>query len=179
MTLFTLKELALTKSQREGKSYLHAHSPVIPTQTQQQLHLLIKQKRLGLPIQPMLKANPLLSYWIEQLEECFPALFNPKKKLYLDVPLTGKLTLNSQQQYRIQVPINVGYGKERIQLFDWRVELTPGLWTDHLKLWVAHQYFQQQPSQLKMTVFVLHSSEPLEKITINLGTQPQFLLYAL
>ena len=79
MAVITLKELVFLNRQRS--------SPLGNFQTskraiqQQQFQLLVRQKRMGLNIEPLL--NPQLALWLEQLESFIPGIFEPRKKIYL------------------------------------------------------------------------------------------------
>ncbi len=107
MPIINLSELTQLKSQSEGNLF-NPNQVNISVRLQQQLQLIIKQKRLGLPVEPLLDANPLLAEWINQLETIFPNLFQPRKKLFLDVPLQAKLNHDNQEAVWIQAKVNTG-----------------------------------------------------------------------
>lgn len=161
MPIITLSDLAQIQRQKQGKLFKAQTSSVVSAESQQQLEILIQQKRLGLPIEPILKANPLLFCWLEQLNEVFPDLFNLKKKLYLNVPLTRQLN-----QHKIEAKIHLGMMRKKVHLFDFSICSSSIYWHNRVKLWIATQYFGLHPKQLKMTMFVLTPRQPITKLSI-------------
>lgn len=176
MSIINLSQLTQLKSQSEG-NFFNPNQANIFIELQQQLQLIIQQKRLGLPVEPLLDNNPLICNWINQLETIFPNLFQPRKKLFLDFPLKGKLNLDNNKQVWIEANVNVGIAKGKICLFDCSVREPVITWQDQVKLWVSQQYFRTHPHQIKMIIFVLHTNlhtnQGIQKIIINWNTKKQ------
>ena len=166
MSIINLSELNLLKSQSEG-NFFNPNEANMSFGLQQQLQLIIQQKRLGLPVEPFLDANPVLGEWINQLETIFPNLFQPRKKLFLDVPLKGKLKLDNQEAVWIEAKINLGIAKGRICLFDCSVRKPVITWQDEVKLWVCQQYFRIHPDQIQMIILILLPNQAIQKIIFS------------
>ena len=169
MTTINLYDIHLAKQKAKGELF-EFNEPIVPSYLQEQLQLLVQQKRLELPIQPLLDANPLLATWIEQLEQLFPNLFNPKKKLAIGLPITSRLKVTDNNCCLVETPINVGISKGKPKLFDWSARYPTINWQDQVKLWAATQYFQINPEQLTMIVFALHPTEPPQKLHLTWDT---------
>ncbi len=122
---------------------------------QRQFQLLVKQKRMGLNIKPLL--NDSFSIWLEQLESFIPGIFDPRKKIYLDTRWQARLTLE-KADYRIEVPINAGVVRNKVRLYEWRIGSVEINWSDRVKLWVASNYLQYQPKDL-VTIICAFSPE--------------------
>ena len=116
---------------------------------QRQLQLLVRQKRMGLNIQPLL--DDRLSIWLEQLENFIPGIFDPRKKIYLDTKWQARLMLESAD-YRLEVPINAGVVKNKVRLYEWRIGSAELIWSDRVKLWVACNYLQYPPKKLVIVI---------------------------
>ncbi|MEM9540751.1 MAG: hypothetical protein AAGA60_14755 [Cyanobacteria bacterium P01_E01_bin.42] len=160
MPALNLSELSLLKRQAQGKPLYFSKS----SELQRQLQFIIRQKRLGLPIQSLLKNHPLLDRWIQQLEECFPPLFCPKKKLFLNLPLMSRLYFTSNHYELIEIKANIGFVNNKIRVFEWSVRQPKVNWQDKVKLWVVANYFKIDPNRLKMTIFALHPDRRVQRI---------------
>ena len=120
MAIITLKELVFLNRQRS--------SPLGNFQTseraiqQQQFQLLVRQKRMGLNIEPLL--NPQLALWLEQLESFIPGIFKPRKKIYLGSRWKAQLQID-EANYWLEVPINAGVVKNKVRLYEWRIVSLP------------------------------------------------------
>lgn len=162
MQITTLSDLTVAYNECQGKLISSTESLVSST-IQQQLKQLIKQKHLGLPIDHFLKANPIMLNWIEELEQAFPALFKPKKKLILDHNINRRLILKNHPSRLIETSVNVGINKGKVKLFEWAVRYPAISWQEEIKLWAASSYFNTKPSNLKLIIFAFHPERPLEK----------------
>lgn len=116
---------------------------------QRQFQLLVRQKRMGLNIQPLLDRP--LSIWLEQLENFIPGIFDPHKKIYLDTRWQTRLILK-EADYRLEVPINAGVVKNKLRLYEWRIGSADLIWSDRVKLWVACNYLQYPPEKLVIVI---------------------------
>ena len=90
MSIINLSQLTQLKSQSKG-NFFNPNQANISIELQQQLQLIIQQKRLGLPVEPLLDNNPLICNWINQLETIFPNLFQPRKKTISRCPSQRKI----------------------------------------------------------------------------------------
>ena len=148
MAVITLKELVSLNQQRS--------SPLGNFQTseraiqQQQFQLIVRQKRMGLNIEPLL--NPQIALWLEQLSSFIPGIFKPHKKIYLGSRWKAQLQLD-EVNYWLEVPINAGVVKNKVRLYEWRIGSAELNWSDRVKLWVACRYLQYQPEDLKLLIY--------------------------
>ena len=147
MAIISLRELAFLNRQL---SFPLRNSVTSTNSAQQkQFQLLVKQKRMGLDIDPLL-TKPL-SIWLEQLESFIPGIFDPRKKIYLDTRWQARLILESAD-YRLEVPINAGVVKNKVRLYEWRIGSADLIWSDRVKLWVACNYLQYPPEKLVIVI---------------------------
>ncbi len=156
MAIITLKELVLLHQERFSTLGNYQNSEL--SIQQQQFQLLVRQKRMGLNIEPLL--NPQLSNWLKQLESFVPGIFEPGKKIYLNTRWKAQLKLDTTN-YWLEVPINAGVVKNQVRLYEWKigsVELNwrdraslalrgprSGSLRDRVKLWVACRYLILNP----------------------------------
>ena len=145
MAIISLKELAFLNRQ------LSFPLGTANSTQQKQFQLLVKQKRMGLDIEPLL--NKQHSVWLEQLESFIPGIFNPRKKIYLNTKWQAKLMLELEEaDYRLEVSINAGVVKNNIRLYEWRMGSAELIWSDRIKLWVACNYLQYSPEKLVIVI---------------------------
>lgn len=165
LTLSDLKPIGINKS-----------SSLVSTYIQQQFQLTLKQTLMGLPVQPILDNYPPLKQWICSLKELLPSLFVPHKKLLVDFPLTAQIEYNLSRKNStyspgwnqvIEVRTNVGIVRERPRLFEWGIRHPKLSYSDRVKLWVATEYFQVNPNQMRLTVLALHPTEAAQKVVFS------------
>lgn len=168
MHLLTLSDLKPTQSNEPV--------PLVSACIQERLQLLVKQMRMGLPVEPILNNYPQFQQWIWQLKELSPTLFMPRKKLLIDIPLATKLELNTPTRERsfstptlkiVEIRANVGIAKGKVRLFEWAIRHPILNWQDRIKLWVATEYFNLQPDALKLIVLALHPSQKAQKVSFS------------
>ena len=147
MAIVTLKELILL-DKRSSSPLGNSQSSELSAQ-QQQFQLLVKQKRRGLNVEPLLNEQHLI--WLEQLESFIPGIFDPRKKIYLDTRWQAQLQFELASHW-LSVPINAGVVKNKVRLYEWRIGSADLIWSDRVKLWVACQYLQYQPEDLIMVI---------------------------
>ncbi|MBE9048677.1 hypothetical protein IQ255_30595 [Pleurocapsales cyanobacterium LEGE 10410] len=116
---------------------------------QQQFQQLVRQKRMGLNIEPLL--NSQLAVWLEQLESFIPGIFDPRKKIYLDTRWQAQLQLEEVSHW-LSVPINAGVVKNKVRLYEWRIGSAELIWSDRVKLWIACNYLQYPPEKLVIVI---------------------------
>ena len=153
MAVITLKELVSLNRQRS--SPLGNFQASERSIQQQQFQQLVRQKRMGLNIQPSL--NPQLTIWLEQLEGFIPGLSDPRKKIYLNTRWQAQLLFESED-YWLSVPVNAGVVRNKVRLYEWRIGSVELNWSDRVKLWVACNYLQYQPKDL-VTIICAFSPE--------------------
>lgn len=170
MTIIDLHELyQLYQSKQNNWFNLNADNNSFNRELQEQFHLIVQQKQLGLPIERLLKNNPLLAEWLNQLEQFIPGLFKPNKKLYLNTPITAQIKLKSNLNYQIQVPVNLAVIKQKIRLLEWGIRSPSLTWADQVKLWIACHYFQVNLSTNSRSIAIIvcafsHHYTPEKKV---------------
>lgn len=147
MAIISLRELVFLNRQL---SFPLRNSVTSTNSAQQkQFQLLVKQKRMGLDIQPLLDDS--FSIWLKQLENFIPGIFDSRKKIYLDTRWQARLILE-KADYRLEVPINAGVVKNKVRLYEWRIGSADLIWSDRVKLWVACNYLQYPPEKLVIVI---------------------------
>lgn len=130
----------------------------------------IQQMRLGLPVERLLQNEPDIAEYISQLQDLTPQLFDHRKKIYIDFPLTIELEVIQDQKICLEIPVNVGLKKDGTPLLiEWergKREVLMG-WQDKVKLWAAVEYWQVQPEKLKLILFKLGRGIALTKQTFS------------
>lgn len=147
MAIISLRELAFLN--RQLSFPLRDSVTSTNSAQQKQFQLLVKQKRMGLNIQPLLDDS--FSIWLEQLENFIPGIFDPGKKIYLDTRWQARLMLESAD-YRLEVSVNAGVVKNKVRLYEWRIGSADLIWSDRVKLWVACNYLQYPPEKLVIVI---------------------------
>lgn len=127
----------------------------IPPSTNEHLHLVIRQLQMQLPVEPLLKSDPLLANLVHVLLTTVPKLLHPSHPIRLHTPLAVPLDVGGTH-IAIEAAINLGFHRGKPKLFEWGVRSPELNWRDHVKLWVATQYFQCPPELIHLTVIALH-----------------------
>ena len=162
MAIISLRELAFLNRQL---SFTLRNSVTSTNSAQQkQFQLLVKQKRMGLNIQPLL-TKPL-SIWLKQLENFIPGIFDSRKKIYLDTRWQARLILE-KADYRLEVPINAGVVKNKVRLYEWRIGSADLIWSDRVKLWVACNFLQYPPEKLVIVICAFSGDRDCRVIKIR------------
>lgn len=152
MAIITLKELISLNKQRSSRLCNFQLSE--RSRQQQQFQLLVRQKRMGLNIEPLL--NPQFTLWLEQLESFIPGIFEPRKKIYLNTRWKTQLQIDETNLW-LEVPINTGVVKNKVRLYEWRIGSVELNWGDRIKLWVACRYLQDRPENLIIVICAFSS----------------------
>ncbi|MDJ0690180.1 MAG: hypothetical protein QNJ41_16915 [Xenococcaceae cyanobacterium MO_188.B32] len=147
MAVITLKELIFLNRQRSSPLGNFQTSEL--SRQQQQFQLLVRQKRMGLNIEPLLDRQ--LALWLEQLSSFIPGIFESRKKIYLGSRWKAQLKVDSDNHW-LEVPINAGVVHNKVRLYEWRIGSPELNWSDRVKLWVSCQYLQYRPEDLWMVI---------------------------
>ena len=111
-----------------------------PNAAAQHFQMVMKQKLMGLPTEPLLTAYPQIKNWVLEVQRLLPKLFllNPNK-LLLETHFQAPLCLKAETVY-IQTSTNVILRtKKPLILIDWVVRNTRLNWYDRVKLWTASE----------------------------------------
>lgn len=140
-------QLSSLQAQSQNTSY-------VASNLTNQLKQIVHQIRLGLPVEKLLQNNLEIAAYITQLRELAPQLFNPRKQVYIDFPLTVKLEIDEYQTNWLEIPVSVGLKKDGTPLLiEWGQREAFMNWQDRVKLWATVEYWQVQPEQLKLLLF--------------------------
>jgi hypothetical protein len=123
----------------------------------QNLNLLVKQKRLGLNIEPLLKNNPDAAEYLLQLEQAIPHLFNSRKKVYLNQSITAKLPLNHQDYYWIETKVNLAFTPTKYLLITWSFNKFQLGFKHRANLWAICKFLKINPTKLNLIHYFLTS----------------------
>jgi hypothetical protein len=121
----------------------------------QNLNLLVRQKRLGLNIEPLLENYPEIARYLLQLERAIPDLFNPRKKIYLNYPITAKLPLKGQEDYWLQTSVNLAKTQDRYLLLTWSLQEFKLSFSDRVNLWASCRFLNLSPNRLSLVCYTL------------------------
>ena len=168
MALFTLADLHQVHQRQQPLLGLRTHEselafdPADPTNFQ----LLMKQLFLGLPVQPLLNAHPLMARWVAEVQELVPELFQGRRKLWIDAPMIAPLR-TGDAPILIQVQVNYGLRRGMPRLYEWAIRSAKPTWQDAVKLWVMAVHYAIPPEKLSLIVLALHPSLPAQKLRLQ------------
>jgi hypothetical protein len=168
MALFTLTDLHQVHQRQQPLLGLHTHESEFafdradPTNFQ----LLMKQLFLGLPVQPLLNAHPLMARWVAEVQELVPELFQGRKKLSVDLPMVAPLRTEDTPIF-IQIQVNYGLRRGMPRLYEWAIRSTKPTWQDAVKLWAMAVHYAIPPEKLSLIVLALHPSLPAQKLRLQ------------
>ena len=114
----------------------------------QQLGLLVEQKRLGLNVKPILAEAPLLAEWLEYLEQFIPGLFDPRKRVYVNVLLIVPV----KEGVVLELCASVGFAKGKVKVLQWDIREAALLPTDRVRAWAVCQFFSLDPKAVEIIV---------------------------
>jgi hypothetical protein len=154
----TLSEIIRTYKQQTNShpNYYHLESN---NKLLQNLNLLVRQKRLGLNIEPFLKNNPELAKYLLQLEKAIPELFNSRKKVYLNRAITAKLSLSKHQHYWIETSLDLAIARTRYLLLAWSLNEFQLSLKDRANLWATCKFLKIDPTTLNLVHYFLSTNK--------------------
>ena len=154
-----------------------ALSPLSPEQQEKQnwgseFHLLMQQKQLGLPIEPIIKEYPKLNDWLSRLMEVEPEIFTEKENIFRSSEYVQTFTLDN---YLFTVIYDLIIADEqKAQIFDWKtyrfLPKSPNLqnnWQTKLYLYVLANTSDYQPEQLSMIYWFVESQPVIQSLTFK------------
>jgi hypothetical protein len=168
MTLLTLADLHQIHQNQTplSRSCTHESEYVISSTDLANFQLLMKQLFLGLPVQSLLDAYPLMAQWVAEVQELAPELFKGSKKLWVDAPIITPLTTGDTSIF-IQAHINYGLRQGIPRLYEWTMRPTEITWQDAVKLWMVSVHYTIPPKQLSLIVLALHPSCAAQKVRLQ------------
>ncbi len=158
----TQQQLLFPK-QKHNQNQNHAAFDYIIADTFQ---LVMKQLFLQLPIQPLLNANHQIAQLVNQVQELAPELFHPRKKLLVDKPVIGLLTVNNES-YFIQSITNIAFKQGIPRIYEWAVRYPKLSWQDRVKLWTTTVQYSVNPNQIQLVIVAVDPIKPAQRLDIN------------
>jgi hypothetical protein len=170
----TLSELITTYKQQTNS--LPNYDNLESNKVLQNLNLLVRQKRLGLNIEPFVENNLELAEYLLQLERAIPELFNSRKKVYLNRSITAQLSLRKHQHYWIETSINLAIGfasarkraiaRTRYLLLSWSFNEFQLSFKDKANLWATCKFLKIDPANLNFVHYFLSAhQEPIRTLS--------------
>lgn len=168
MALLTLADLHQIHQNQTPLSKLCTHESeyVISSTDLANFQLLMRQLFLGLPVQSLLDAYPLMAQWVAEVQELAPELFKGSKKLWVDAPIITPLTTGDTSIF-IQAHINYGLRQGVPRLYEWAIRPAKMTWQDAVKLWAVAMHYAIPPEKLSLIVLALHPSLPVQKLRLQ------------
>jgi hypothetical protein len=174
MTLLTLADLHRIHQNQTPLSGACTHESeyVISSADLANFQLLMKQLFLGLPVQSLLDAYPLMAQWVAEVQELAPELFKRSKKLGVDAPIITPLTTGDTPVF-IQVHVNYGFRQGVPRLYEWATRPAKLTWQDAVKLWAVAMHYAIPPEKLSLIVLALHPSRSAQKLRLRWDREQQ------
>lgn len=160
-------------------------SPTNPEQQERQtwgsrFHLLMQQRELGLPVEPLFQEDAQLQRWVTALVTAAPEILTPDPKTFRQAEHCRTLNF---QGYLLTVIYDLLIEDERqAQILDWKTYPKPRNrqhlehdWQTRLYLYVLAETSDYLPEQISMTYWFVQS-QPLPqnlKFTYNAGQHEQ------
>nr|RNJ64852.1 MAG: hypothetical protein EDM05_34300 [Leptolyngbya sp. IPPAS B-1204] len=168
MALFTLADLHQVHQHQQPLLGLRTHESefAFDRADPANFQLLMKQLFLGLPVQALLNAHPLMTRWVAEVQELVPELFQNRKKLWIDAPMIAPLTTGDTPIF-IQVQVNYGLRRGIPRLYEWAIRSAKPTWQDAVKLWVMSVYYAIPPEKLSLIGLALHPVLPAQKLRLQ------------
>lgn len=128
-------------------------------------HLLMQQREMGLPIDPVLQADTPLQNCLTQLQTSAPQLFDKTGEIFRQSEHERSLML---QGYWFTVVYDLVRGwRERAEIVDWKTYLRPHSantlqqeWQTRLYLYVLAETSNYAPEQITMTYWFVRAEDP-------------------
>lgn len=160
-------------------------SPTNPEQQERQtwgsrFHLLMQQRELGLPVEPLFQEDAQLQRWVTALAIAAPEILTPNPKTFRQAEHCR--TLNFQGYLLTVIYDLLIEDEQQAQILDWKTYLKPRNrqylehdWQTRLYLYVLAETSDYSPEQISMTYwFVQSQPEPQSlKFTYNTGQHEQ------
>lgn len=142
-------------------------SPTSPEQQERlnwgsRFHLLMQQRELGLPVQPLVLEDAQLQRWLTALVSAAPEILTPDPKTFRQAEHSR--TLNFQGYLLTVIYDLLIEGNKQAQILDWKTYLKPKNrqqlerdWQTRLYLYVLAETSDYLPEQISMTYWFVQS----------------------
>lgn len=149
-------------------------SPKLQAKTQlgSDFHLLMHQRELGLPIEPILARVPQLAGWMQAIDITAPELFQPQPQTWRESEHIRSLTIGSYQFTAIyDLAI---FQPDRADIIDWKTYPLPRYkkdldrdWQTRLYLYLLAETSDYAPKQLAFTYWFIQSTPQPKSVRIG------------
>ncbi|HEY9706170.1 MAG TPA: PD-(D/E)XK nuclease family protein [Allocoleopsis sp.] len=158
-----------------------ALSPLSPEQQEKQnwgseFHLLMQQRQLGLPIEPIMQTYPKLNDWFSRLIDVEPEIFTENENIFRSSEYLQTFTLDN---YLFTVIYDLIIADDqKAQILDWKTYPFPpkyqklqNSWQTKLYLYVLANTSDYQPEQLSMIYWFVQSQPDIQSLTFKYDSQ--------
>ncbi len=179
-----LKILATCPRQFEHIYFDRLTPPLAPTQqvkTQlgSDFHLLMQQRELGLPIEPILARSPQLDGWMKAIIATAPELFVPNSQIWRESEHVRTLSIAGCDNYLFTVIYDlVILAADRADIIDWKTYPLPRSkknldleWQTRLYLYTLVETSEYLPKQINFTYWFIQSTPQPKSVKIGYTLQ--------
>ena len=151
--------------------------PVNPTQQSKtqlgsDFHLLMHQRELGLPIEPILARSPQLKTWVEAMLQTAPELFEPNDRNQRESEQVRTLKVDDYLFTAIYDLVILQ--PERADIIDWKTYPLPKYkkdldleWQTRLYLYILAETSDYLPKQIAFTYWFIQSTPQPKSVKIS------------
>jgi PD-(D/E)XK nuclease superfamily len=149
-------------------------SPIQQSKTQlgSGFHLLMHQRELGLPIEPILERSPQLNTWMQAMLQVAPELFAPNPQALRQSEHVRTLAIDN---YLFTAIYDLAILQpDRADIIDWKTYPLPKYkkdldleWQTRLYLYLLAETSDYAPKQIAFTYWFIQSTPQPKSITIN------------
>jgi RecB family exonuclease len=151
--------------------------PMSPTQqTKTQLgsdfHLLMHQRELGLPIEPILAQSPQLNTWMQAMTKAAPALFHPDPQSWRESEHLRTLAIDDYLFTAIYDLVILR--PDRAEIIDWKTYPLPKYkkdldldWQTRLYLYLLVETSDYLPKQMTFTYWFIQSDPQPKSVQVS------------
>ncbi len=149
-------------------------SPIQQSKTQlgSDFHLLMHQRELGLPIEPILARFPQLNTWMEAVDQKAPELFQPDSQTWRESEHVRTLAIDNYLFTAIYDLLILQ--PEQADIIDWKTYPLPRYkkdldleWQTRLYLYLLAETSKYLPKQIAFTYWFIQSSPQPKSVKIS------------
>ncbi len=150
------------------------------TQLGSDFHLLMHQRELGLPIEPILARSPQLNAWVQAMLTTAPKLFETDARMWRESEQMRTLTISqagggTNDNYLFTAIYDlVIFQPQRADIIDWKTYPMPrskqdlaNEWQTRLYLYLLAETSEYVPKQIAFTYWFIQSSPQPKSIEIK------------
>ncbi|WP_373539583.1 PD-(D/E)XK nuclease family protein [Chamaesiphon sp.] len=142
------------------------------TQLGSDFHLLMHQRELGMPIEPILARSPQLNTWMQAMLQTAPALFETDDRTWRESEHVRTLEIDNYLFTAIYDLVILH--PDRADIIDWKTYPLPKYkkdldreWQTRLYLYLLAETSDYLPKQIKFTYWFIQSTPQPKSVTID------------